>query len=63
MCSTTVHPATRIALPNSVGQMLEQLMQAPASIPTLAEAINLHEEDVETTLNELARLGITEIDR
>jgi PqqD family protein of HPr-rel-A system len=48
-------------LTDLVGHMLERMLQSPASIPELAEAINLHEEDVESALNELARLGITEI--
>jgi PqqD family protein of HPr-rel-A system len=47
-------------LTDLVGYMLEQLLQKPASIPELAAAINLHEEDVKTALNELSRLGITE---
>lgn len=47
-------------LPDLVGHLLERLQQAPASVPVLAEAINLHEEDVESSLQELARLGITE---
>lgn len=50
-------------LPDLVGQLLEQLAQCPANIPTLAEAIDLHEEDVENALNQLARLGITEINQ
>lgn len=48
-------------LPDLVGLMLEQLQISPASILALAESINLHEEDVETALHELARLGITEV--
>jgi PqqD family protein of HPr-rel-A system len=48
-------------LPELVGKLLEYLMQSPSTIPALSEAIDLHEEDVETALNELARLGITEI--
>lgn len=48
-------------LPDLVGRMLEQLRISPASILALAESINLHEEDVETALHELARLGITEV--
>lgn len=44
----------------AVGEMLEHLLRAPASIPELAEAINLHEDDVTAALQELARLGITE---
>lgn len=47
-------------LADLVGHMLEQLLQKPSSIPELAAAINLHEEDVKTALNELSRLGITE---
>jgi PqqD family protein of HPr-rel-A system len=50
-------------LPELVGKLLEHLMLSPATIPALAEAIDLHEEDVETALNQLARLGITEIDQ
>jgi len=48
-------------LPDLVGHMLERMLQSPATIPVLTEAIDLHEEDVENALNELARLGITEI--
>ncbi len=48
-------------LPELVGKLLEHLMQTPATIPALSEAIDLHEEDVDAALNELARLGITEI--
>jgi len=48
-------------LEDLVGHMLERMLQSPASIPELAEAIDLHTEDVESALNELARLGITEI--
>lgn len=47
-------------LPDLVGRLLEQLLRAPASVADLAEAINLHEQDVESSLQELARLGITE---
>lgn len=48
-------------LPDLVGHLLERLVQADATVPVLAEAINLHEEDVQTALIELARLNITEI--
>jgi len=50
-------------LPELVGQLLEHLMQTPASIPALSDSIDLHEEDVKNALNELARLGITELDQ
>lgn len=50
-------------LPELIGKMLEQLMQASASISTLSESINLHEDDVTSALHKLAGLGITQIDQ
>ena len=48
-------------LPDLIGHLLERLLLSPASVASLAEAIDLHEEDVETAVNELAGLGITEL--
>lgn len=47
-------------LPELVGRLLERLGEAPATIPELAEAIDLHEEDVAASLEEFVRLGIAE---
>ncbi len=45
-------------LPEAVGQLLEQLISAPAPAALLSGAIDLHEDDVQRSLAELARLGI-----
>jgi PqqD family protein of HPr-rel-A system len=50
-------------LPELIGQMLEQLMHSAASITTLSESIDLHEDDVKNALHELAGLGITQVDQ
>ncbi len=47
-------------LPEEIGRLLEQLAGGMAEIPQLVEAINLHSEDVQRALLELARLGIVE---
>lgn len=48
-------------LPELVGRLLQQLLNAPADVPTLADSINLHEEDVESALRQMAQLGIAVI--
>jgi len=46
-------------LPELVGRLLQQLLQAPATTAALAESINLHEEDVNSALRQMSQLGIT----
>lgn len=48
-------------LPQLVGHLLQQLVQAPADIGSLADSINLHEDDVESVLHQMAQLGIAVI--
>jgi len=45
-------------LPELVGRLLQQLLQAPATTAALADSIDLHEEDVESALRQMTQLGI-----
>lgn len=45
-------------LPELVGKLLQQLLQAPADTAALADSINLHEEDVVSILHHMSHLGI-----
>jgi PqqD family protein of HPr-rel-A system len=45
-------------LPELVGRLLQQLMRVPADMDSLADSINLHKDDVESTLHQMAQLGI-----
>lgn len=47
-------------LPEAVGQLLASLRQASATASELSQAVDLHQDDVEAALAELARLGIVE---
>lgn len=47
-------------LPELVGHLLECLEANPANIDTLVETVDLHPEDVERALRELAALEIVE---
>ena len=47
-------------LPAVVGQLLQALDEAGASIGDLSAAIDLHEDDVHQALRELGQLGIVE---
>ena len=47
-------------MPQAIGQLLDRLSMSPANAAELSLAIDLHQEDVEQALSELARLGIVE---
>ena len=48
-------------IPDIAGKLLEYLVQRPASTPEASEAIDLHEDDVAMTLDEMRKLGVTEV--
>lgn len=47
-------------LPAIVGQLLQVLLESPASIDELSTRIDLHDDDVRSALQDLSRLAIVE---